>query len=118
MVFKRDKNGAATGPVSHYDSTHVLRLKFDVKEGIDCGMWRYYYPSGRSWAEVAVRNDRLHGAARSYHPNGIIHATNLTSWVSCMGKHTSGFAGCSGERYPYRIVAGGLSAHRTYLREW
>lgn len=75
MVFKRDKKGAAAGPISYYDEAGVLRREFVMNAGRKDGLWSYYYPGGQLWVEIPGKDGKLHGVVRSYHPNGRIHAT-------------------------------------------
>lgn len=73
-VFERNDKGETVGPVSYFDSTHVLRRRMEFKDGKLHGMAVYFYPTGRTWAEIPYQKGVMHGVLRTYHSNGAIEA--------------------------------------------
>jgi len=74
MVLLRDKNGAASGPISYFGEGGVLRRRGENKDGKPAGEWMYYYPNGALWAVVPYNDGMMHGVVRSFHSNGTAQA--------------------------------------------
>lgn len=72
MVFQRDRNGAATGPISYFGADGVLRRRSETRNGKPEGVWTYYYPNGGLWSEVPFKDGMMHGVVRTFHANGAV----------------------------------------------